>query len=217
MALMQVIDLDSHLRGNLITNHGLLIKMRVSMQIPLKITFKDIPQSDFVEARIREKAAKLERFAGDITSCRVTIETPHQHHHKGNLYNVKVDITLPGEEILATRNPAGHHAHEDIYVALRDAFNATQRQLEEYVRRRRGKVKRHESMPHGIIKEIFPNADYGVIETADGRELYFHRNSLLDEDMDRIEVGAHVHFTEESGEQGPQASSIHIEGKHHVT
>ena len=96
MALMQVIDLDSHLRGNLITNHGLLIQMRVSMQIPLKITFKDIPQSDFVEARIREKAAKLERFAGDITSCRVTIETPHQHHHKGNLYSVKVDVTLPG-------------------------------------------------------------------------------------------------------------------------
>ena len=186
------------------------------MQIPLKITFKDIPQSDFVEKKIREKVEKLEQFAGDITSCRVTVEAPHQHHNKGNLYNVKVDVTLPGEEIVATRNPAEHHAHEDIYVAIRDAFNAARRQLENYVRKRRGKVKKHENPPHGKIKEIFPSADYGVIETPDGRELYFHRNSLLDEELDRLEVGASVHFTEEDGEKGPQASTVHVEGKHHV-
>ena len=185
------------------------------MQIPLKITFKDIPHSDFVELKIREKVAKLEQFAGDITSCRVIVEAPHQHHNKGNLYNVKVDVTLPGEEIIATRNPAAHHAHEDIYVAIRDAFNATRRQLENYVRRRRGKVKKHESTPYGRIKEVFPYADYGVIETADGREVYFHRNSLLDEDLDKLQVGTRVNYTEEENEKGPQASTIHVEGKHH--
>lgn len=186
------------------------------MQIPLKITFKDIPQSDFVEARIREKVNKLEQYAAQITSCRVTIEAPHQHHHKGNLYNVKVDVTLPGEEILATRNPGEHHAHEDIYVAIRDAFNAISRQLEDYVRRRRGKVKTHESPPHGKITGLFPYEDYGVIETPDGREIYFHRNSVLDEDFDKLEIGTFVHYTEEMGEKGPQATSIHVEGKHHV-
>jgi len=186
------------------------------MQIPLKITFKDIPQSDFVEARIREKVNKLEQYAEDITSCRVTIEAPHQHHHKGNLYNVKVDVTLPGEEIVATRHPDEHHAHEDIYVAIRDAFRATQRQLEDYVRRRRGKVKTHDSEPHGKIIELVPYEDYGVIQTGDGREIYFHRNSVLDEDFDKLEIGARVHFAEEMGEKGPQASSIHVEGKHHA-
>ena len=186
------------------------------MQIPLKITFKDIPQSDFVENKIREKVAKLERFAQDITSCRVTVEAPHQHHNKGNLYTIKVDVTLPGEEILATRSPDQHQAHEDIYVAIRDAFNAVQRQLENYVHQRRGKVKRHESAAHGRVKELYPMMDYGIIETADGREVYFHRNSLLDTALDKLEVGSQVHFNEEPGEKGPQATSIHVEGKHHV-
>jgi len=186
------------------------------MQIPLKITFKDIPQSDFVEGRIREKVAKLEKFAGDITSCRVTIEAPHQHHNKGNLYNIKVDVTLPGEEIVANRHPDQHHAHEDIYVAIRDAFNATQRQLEDYVRRRRGKVKTHDSEPHGKIISLVPYEDYGLIQTDDGREIYFHRNSVLEEDFDKLEIGTSVHFSEEMGDNGPQASTIHVEGKHHT-
>ena len=186
------------------------------MQIPLKITFKNIPQSDFVEARIREKVDKLEQFSEHITSCRVLVEAPHQHHHKGNLYNIKVDVTLPGEEILATRHPDEHHAHEDIYVAIRDAFNAIRRQLEDYVRRRRGKVKTHETGPYGRISELVPYEGYGIIETQDGRRIYFHRNSVLDEDFDKLEIGTRVHFTEEMGEKGPQASSIHVEGKHHA-
>lgn len=186
------------------------------MQIPLKITFKNIPQSDFVEARIREKVNKLEQFTENITSCRVLIEAPHKHHRKGNLYNIRVDVTLPGEEIVSTRHPDQHHAHEDLYVALRDAFNATRRQLENYVRRRRGKVKTHDVEPHGKIIGLVPDEDYGVIQTVDGRDIYFHRNSVLDEGFDKLEIGARVHFTEEMGEKGPQASSIHVEGKHHV-
>ena len=110
------------------------------MQIPLQITFRDMEPSEAVEINVREKAQKLERFAEHITSCRVTIEAPHKHHHKGQLYAINIDITLPGEEIVANRNPDKNHAHEDIYVAIRDAFKAAQRQLEDYVRIRRGKV-----------------------------------------------------------------------------
>lgn len=186
------------------------------MQIPLQITFKDIPQSDAVEARIREKVEKLERFVAQIMHCRVTVEVPHLHHHKGNLYNIRIDVTLPGNEIVSNRRPDEHHAHEDIYVAIRDAFAATQRQLEDYVRRRRGKVKRHTPEPHGKIAELVPYEDYGIIQTDDGREIYFHRNSVVDEDFDKLEIGARVHFAEEMGDNGPQASTIHVEGKHHV-
>ena len=185
------------------------------MQIPLQITFRNMEHSDAVEAKIREKAAKLEKFAEHMTSCRVIIEAPHQHHHQGQLFNVKIDITLPGKEIIADRHPDQHHAHEDAYVAIRDAFDAARRQLEDYVRQRRRDVKHHEVEPHGKIVQLFPAEDYGVIQTSDGREIYFHRNSILGADFDKLEEGARVHFTEEMGENGPQASTVHVEGKHH--
>jgi ribosomal subunit interface protein len=187
------------------------------MQIPLQITFRNIEHSDFIEAGIREKAEKLEQFVEHMTSCRVVVEAPHKHHNKGVIYRVKIDITLPGKEIVVNHHSDEHHAHEDVYVAIRDAFDAARRQLEDYIRRQRGKVKRHETQPHGQIKEIFPYENYGLILTSDNREIYFHRNSVVNEDFNKLETGMSVHFTEEMGEEGPQASSIHIEGKHHVT
>lgn len=186
------------------------------MQIPLQITFRHLDPSDAIEADIRDKVQKLEQFAHDITGCKVTIEAPHKHHHKGRIYTVTVDITLPGGEIVASRHPDQHHAHEDAYVAIRDAFNAAKRQLEDYVRQRRGKVKLHESPPHGQIMRLVPDEDYGLIKASDGREIYFHRNSVIETDFDNLEVGMNVHFNEEQGEQGIQASSVHVEGKHHV-
>lgn len=187
------------------------------MQIPLQITFRHMERSDALEAKIREKAQKLEQFAEHIMSCRVTIDLEHKHHQQGKLYGVKIDITVPGKEIIADRHPDKHHAHEDVYVALRDAFDASRRQLEDYVRKQRGKVKEHEILPHGKIKELFPSEDYGLIETLDGREVYFHRNSIIDENFDNLTEGDKVHFSEEMGEEGPQASTVHLEGKHHVT
>ena len=178
------------------------------MQIPLQITFRHLDPSDAIEADIRDKVQKLEQFAHDITGCKVTIEAPHKHHHKGRIYTVTVDITLPGGEIVASRHPDQHHAHEDAYVAIR--------QLEDYVRQRRGKVKLHESPPHGQIMRLVPDEDYGLIKASDGREIYFHRNSVIETDFDNLEVGMNVHFNEEQGEQGIQASSVHVEGKHHV-
>lgn len=186
------------------------------MQLPLQITFRNMDSSDAIETNIREKAEKIERFAEHITSCRVIVEAPHKHQHKGQLYNVKIDITLPGEEIVASRHPDKHHAHEDVYVAIRDAFAAAQRQLEDYVRKQRDQVKTHEAPPHGFISKLFPQEDYGTLETSDGGEVYFHRNSVLNTAFDKLKIGDRVHFTEEMGEKGPQASSVHVEGKHHV-
>lgn len=186
------------------------------MQIPLQITFRHMEHSDALEANIREKARKLDQFADHIMSCRVVIDLEHKHHHQGKLYSVKLDITVPGSEIVVDRHSDKHHAHEDVYVAVRDAFNAAKRQLEDYVRKLRGKVKAHATAPHGRIKQLFPYEDYGLIETADGREIYFHRNSVVDESFDKLAEGDSVHFTEEMGENGPQAGTVHVEGKHHV-
>ena len=106
----------------------------------MQITFRNLEPSDAIKANIKKKAEKLERYAEHITSCRVVVEAPHKHHHKGNLYNVKVEISLSGEKILTTHHTGKHHAHEDVYVAIRDAFDATRRQLKNYVRRSRTSI-----------------------------------------------------------------------------
>lgn len=202
------------------------------MEIPLKITFRNMPPSRTVEASIREKAAKLESFYDRIMGCRVMVETPHRHHHKGKAYQVRIDITVPGGELVINRapkrlearkvppakriekdfserhEPSKHAAHEDIYVAIRDAFNAAGRRLQDYARRQDGAVKLHESTGQGRISKLFPEEGYGFLETPDGREIYFHRHSVLQPGFDHISVGAAVRFAEEPGEKGPQASTV---------
>jgi ribosomal subunit interface protein len=185
------------------------------MQIPLQIAFRDIEPSPAIESRVREEAAKLEEFHKNIIGCRVVVEAQHRRHHKGTLYNVRLDMTVPGAELVVSRDPERDHAHEDVYVAIRDAFDAAQRRLQDQARRRRGAVKAHEGPPHGRVRQLFPADDFGFIEAADGREIYFHRNSVLDPGFDRLEAGTEVWFTEEAGERGPQASTVHIVGKRH--
>jgi ribosomal subunit interface protein len=104
------------------------------MQIPLQITFRVIPHSDAVEAKIREKVSKLERLHSHIISCRVAVEAEHHSHHQGNQYHIRIDITTLRNELLVSREHHDKKAYEDIYVAIRDAFNAPARQLEDYAR-----------------------------------------------------------------------------------
>ena len=188
------------------------------MQIPLRITFRDMPSSETVEARVRERAAALERFHPKITGCHVVIEAHHRHHRQGHLYHVSVHIVLPEGEIAVTRDPAEHHAHEDVLVAVRDAFDAAERRLEDRVRRLRGVLKHHEPTDYGTVTQIFP--DHGFLRWAsDGQEVYFHRNSVVGTEFDELEVGTEVRFAlhEGEGEQGEQASTIIVVGKHHPT
>jgi len=113
------------------------------MRIPLQLTFRDMEKSDAVEAAVREHAEKLDQFCDHIMSCRVVIEAPHHHKHKGNIFHIAIDITAPGKEIAVTRDPSKHQAHEDMYVTIRDAFNAARRQLQDYAAKQRGDVKTH--------------------------------------------------------------------------
>lgn len=186
------------------------------MKLTPEITFRGLPHSEALESDIRQKVEKLDRFFEHIMSCRVMMEAGHKHHHKGQIYHVRVALTVPGRELVVSRDPEEHQAHEDPYVALRDAFDATTRQLEDYVRKLRGDVKHHAVPAHGRVVELVPAMDYGRIETPDGRLVYFHRNSVLGGDYDELEEGSEVRFAEEAGEEGPQASTVHIVGKHHI-
>jgi len=186
------------------------------MKLPLQIVFDNLPPSAAIEARIRKKADKLDLYCDGIMSCRVVVEAPHKHQHQGKLYRVRINVTVPDEELVVSRDPAQNQAHEDVYVAIRDSFNAIRRQLEDYARRRRGDVKRHESPPHGKVTQLFPEEGYGIIKTPDRRQIYFHQNSVVDSDFSKLEVGSEVRFVEEMGEKGPQASTVYAIGKHHI-
>lgn len=178
------------------------------MQIPLQITLRDMPPSEAVETRIREKAQKLDSFYDRIMSCRVVVESPQRHQHQGKLHSVRIDLGVPGAELVVNRVE-----HEDIYVAIRDAFNAIGRKLEDYARRQRGDVKIHDVPSHGRITKIFPVQGYGFIETPDRRELYFNRNSVVEPEFEQLEIGAEVSYVEEQGKEGPQARRVST-GKH---
>jgi cold shock CspA family protein len=144
------------------------------------------------------------------------VEAGHKHHKKGNLFHVRIDLTIPGHEMVVNKEPSQHHSYTDVYVAVRDAFDNVQHQLEHYVEQKRGDVKRHETPLHGHILELNPDEGFGRIETPDGRIIYFHRNSLIDIGFDKLKIGTEVRFDEEQGNLGPQASTVKIVGKHHL-
>ena len=186
------------------------------MKLPLEVTFRHMEHSDAMDARIREQVERLDKFVDNIMRCHVVVEAPHQHHRHGQMYKISVKLTVPGHEINVSRGRDMHHAHEDPYVAIRDAFNAVRRQLQDLSWVRRGDVKLHEAPPHGKVASLSPEENYGKITSHDGREIYFHRNSVLNDGFDKLEVGLEVRFHEEMGEEGPQASSVQAVGKHHI-
>ena len=118
------------------------------MAIQPSINFHQLPHSDALEADIRARVQDLEQVFDRITSCRVVVEEPHRHHQHGRLFEVRVELHVPGHEIIAGHFPADRRLeHEDAHVAVRDAFLAAQRQLEHYVGRRRSHVKREGDRP----------------------------------------------------------------------
>ena len=185
------------------------------MRLPVQITFKNMDPAPAVEAKIRERTARLDRFYDRIVGCRVVVESPHRHHRKGRQYRVKITISVPGRDIEVSREGPEDPAHADILVSLRDAFDAAKRRLRDHARELRSQVKVHEAPAHGRILRLF--ADYGFIETSDGQEVYFHRNSLVEGKFESLEIGDEVRLTiaEGEGAKGAQASTVHKIGKHH--
>jgi cold shock CspA family protein len=188
------------------------------METPLQVTFTNVDHSDAVEARIREEVDKLERFYERITACRVAVEAPHRHGRKGTLYKVRIDLEAPGNSIIVDRAGPQDHAHEDIYVAIRDSFAAARRRLEDHARKQRGDVKQHAVPVHGTVARLIAEEGYGFVELADGQEIYFHRNAVVDGGFDKLRTGAEVRVEYVLGEsgKGPQATTVAPIGKHHL-
>ena len=124
------------------------------MRLPLQITYRDMLPSEAVDRCIRARAERLDQFCDRLMSCRGVVESRHHRHRHGALYHIRIDLTAPGDEIVVSREPAMHRSHEDIYVAVRDAFDAVRRRLEDYARRHRRQTKVHESAPRGRIVRL---------------------------------------------------------------
>ena len=203
--------------------------------IPTQITFRGLDVSDALEANIRDRVAWLERFSPGIVHCRVLVEKPHRHRHDGRHFHIRIDLTVPGRDPVVISHEPSLHAqlkdtegethrkeseiegvHRYALVAIREAFDVARRRLEDIAREQRGVVKTHEAAAHGTVVEISKIDDFGFIQTNEHR-VYFNRASVLDDAFDDLSVGAAVAFVEERGENGPQASTVRVIGKHHYS
>lgn len=185
------------------------------MEAQPQIVFEHIGPSDALRQRVLEEIAHLEQFHGRLTSCRVVLSAPEKHKHKGRLYQVRIHLVLPGGREVAVRPSTQRHQwNQDPLVAIRNAFDAARRQLEDKVRRMRGDVKTHEApQERGTVARVFPENDYGFITAADGGEVYFHRNAVVDADFASLKVGDAVSYVARQGEKGLQASTVHLKHK----
>src|SRR5690606_39256761 len=151
------------------------LKQGLFMNLQLQITYRHIDATPALDRNIRSRVTRLSRYCPDIVGCRVAVEAPHRRHRKGRRYSVRIDITVPGAELVVGRHPERSPAHEELSVALRDAFRAARRELMDYARTRRRQIKRRsDGHALGRVRRVHRGDGYGFLETRDGREVYFH-------------------------------------------
>jgi cold shock CspA family protein len=194
----------------------------------MQVTFRNMAAIAGVREDIEDRIQKLETFCKPILSCRVMIEAPTNHHRKGGAFHVRIDAKLhdgrvdvkytdsavPGKRAASEgkrfRGSENSPERDGLMLTIREAFDAARRQLQEHARRRRADVKTHEPSPQGVVRKIFPEGRYGYLECTDGREVYFHANSVIGGSFEKLKLGSKAHFVEEDGQKGPQASTVRI-------
>jgi cold shock CspA family protein/ribosome-associated translation inhibitor RaiA len=187
------------------------------MQTPVEIDFQGLEANEQLRTCVRQHISTLEERFGRITACRVVIKGPSERHHKGGAFDVTIRLSLPqGRQVDIGRSekPEPDNRLLDPVVALNDAFKRARRRLQDHARRMQGQVKTHEGPPVATVTRFDDAAGFGFLETQDGREIYFHKNSVLDNGARQVAPGARVTFFEEMGDKGPQASTVRVLGKH---
>jgi cold shock CspA family protein len=182
------------------------------MQVPLALTFRNVHKDAKTEALIRKQVSRLEKVCPHLVGCWVSVEKPQEHQRSGSPFRVRIKVTVPPEhELTAVRKAGEGNLHEPLSTVVRCAFEAAHRQLKTLVAKQRRDIKTHqEKEMTGFVVRWFPDQGYGFIRSIEGREIYFHQNSLVGNAFDRLEIGTAVRWTEQEGEKGPQASSVHI-------
>lgn len=198
------------------------------MKLPPTVTFRGFSPSPALEDDIRKHVAKLETYFASIMGCRVLVELVQRHHRAGNRYHVRIDLTVPGDEIVVAHEASLRAAAQDLgtekitkaseldgerkhaRVAVREAFDVARRRLQDFARRYRRSVKTPAVHARGRVSELLPIDGYGYIQTLDGHDVYFQKSSVLHGAFGRLAVGSAVSFVEERGDKGPQASTVRL-------
>jgi cold shock CspA family protein len=183
------------------------------MQVPMEVAFKGVQKSEALEQLIESRAARLDKVCPNIISCRITLEKAQETNA---IYSVRIIVRTPPEhEIVARRESPERGVHEDaLQILVRETFDAVEKQLKQFAQKRRREVKAHpEQQPTAVVVRLFREEGYGFLMSLDGREIYFHKNSVTNSGFDRLEIGTGVRFEEAEGDEGPQASTVQIEDK----
>ena len=159
------------------------------METPVEITWHNMDPIPHVAKRVDQRIKRLEQFFGRLIGCHVVVEATHQRRRQGNEYEIRLDVTTPGGELSVNRKPGDIHAHTDVLVTIRDAFDAMERQLRRWKEKHGGRPEVHAIPLQGRIAEIDPSAGSGQIATTDGRLVYFHRNSVVTGEFDELNAG----------------------------
>ncbi len=185
------------------------------MNVPLIITYENVEKSDAIEKLVRDKVSKLEKVCNYMSSCRVIIEQQNRSKHSANPYRVSINITVPPGHEMAAQDISKEGFHEEpLPAVIRHAFDAARRQLQELCDRERRQVKVHpEQQTQALVEKLLRDENYGFLRTLDGRSVYFHKNSVLHDEWERLRIGTGVRYNEELGENGLQASSVEIVDK----
>lgn len=181
------------------------------MDTNLEIAFHNMDPQPELDAYIRERAEKLEKLFDRMVGMRVAIEHQHRQHRTGNVYDVHIELMVPGNDIVVSRQPKKaqeRYANPDARTSIRDAFEAAERQLKEYKQKLRNDVKTHDAEQPGRVSQLYPAEDYGFIMTPTGTQLYFHRNSCINVTLEELSTGEPVKYIETTGDTGPTASKV---------
>jgi cold shock CspA family protein len=175
----------------------------------VQVVLKKVPRPAAIREEVLKAAEVLERFHSRITSCRVAVTNPDSRHASGGLFDVHIVLQMPGRpDVVVSRRAGDRPEGEHLNVALRKAFATVRRQLQDSVRRLRGDIKAHAGPETAKVAKLLAREGYGFLETAEGREIYFHRNSVTGGAFGDLKTGMHVRFVETAGEKGAQASTV---------
>jgi cold shock CspA family protein len=182
------------------------------MEVPLEISFREVGKTPELEELIRGHVSDLEKVGGNLISCRVAVEKPQKHQQSGNPYRVRIDMRVPpGHELVVRKEPMDSPMHASLHAVITDAFETAERRLRKLTEKMREEPQKHPGGENtAFVARLFRNEGYGFIRAFHGDEYYFHKNSVLDDRFDQLEPGMVVRFAAETGEKGPQASTVEI-------
>lgn len=184
------------------------------METAPQITFRGLDSTPEITAKIEEQIEKLNDISDRITSCRVTVELRSARGHKGQLYQVAVELEVPGGSVIVNKKPGDLGAHEDLRVSIRDSFDAARRQLRDHMARLdEQQVKPQPERLHGTVVRLFPDDGYGFIQIAEEEEVFFDRDSVSGTGWEGLDLYSEVAFTLMEGEKGPYAANVRLVGE----